>query len=164
VSHTAYSAAKFAVKGFTEALITDFRLNAPTLRASVVMPGHIGTDIMINSQKLQGADPETMTQEQLDQVRERYERQGTDMSAISDADLRALLKMGAEGFRDVAPMSAADASKFILDSVSRGDWRILVGDDAVVLDDEVRKAPKDAYLPEFMDRLHARGAMNAMGR
>jgi hypothetical protein len=33
-----------------------------------------------------------------------------------------------------------------------------------VLDDEVRKAPKDAYLPEFMDRLHARGAMNAMGR
>jgi NAD(P)-dependent dehydrogenase (short-subunit alcohol dehydrogenase family) len=164
VSHTAYSAAKFAVKGFTEALITDFRLNAPSLRASVVMPGHIGTDIMINSQKLQGADPETMTQEQLDQVRERYERQGTDMSAISDADLRGLMKMGAEGFRDVAPTSAADASKFILDSVSRGDWRILVGDDAVVLDDEVRKAPKDAYLPEFMDRLHSRGAMNAMGR
>ena len=29
VSHTAYSAAKFAVKGFTEALITDLRLNAP---------------------------------------------------------------------------------------------------------------------------------------
>ena len=29
VPHTAYSAAKFAVKGLTEALITDFRLNAP---------------------------------------------------------------------------------------------------------------------------------------
>jgi len=27
--HTAYSAAKFAVKGFTEALIADFRMNAP---------------------------------------------------------------------------------------------------------------------------------------
>src|SRR5215472_17032938 len=27
--HTAYSAAKFAVKGFTEALITDLRINAP---------------------------------------------------------------------------------------------------------------------------------------
>jgi NAD(P)-dependent dehydrogenase (short-subunit alcohol dehydrogenase family) len=48
-AHTAYSAAKFAVKGFTEALITDFRMNAPTLRASVVMPGHIGTSIAINS-------------------------------------------------------------------------------------------------------------------
>jgi len=29
VSHTAYIAAKFAVKGFTEALIGDLRLNAP---------------------------------------------------------------------------------------------------------------------------------------
>ena len=29
----------------TEALITDFRINAPHLRASVVMPGHIGTSI-----------------------------------------------------------------------------------------------------------------------
>ena len=29
IPHTAYSAAKFAVKGFTEALINDFRLNAP---------------------------------------------------------------------------------------------------------------------------------------
>ena len=42
--HTAYSAAKFAVKGFTEALIIDLRLNAPHVHASVVMPGHIGTD------------------------------------------------------------------------------------------------------------------------
>ena len=42
-AHTAYSAAKFAVKGFTEALINDFRLNAPHVKVSVVMPGHIGT-------------------------------------------------------------------------------------------------------------------------
>ena len=54
--HTAYSAAKFAVKGFTEALITDFRVNAPHLRASVVMPGWIGTSIVINSMALHGAD------------------------------------------------------------------------------------------------------------
>ena len=30
--HTAYSAAKFAVKGFTEALITDLRVNAPHVK------------------------------------------------------------------------------------------------------------------------------------
>ncbi|MEM9623916.1 MAG: SDR family NAD(P)-dependent oxidoreductase, partial [Pseudomonadota bacterium] len=42
VSHTAYAAAKFAVKGFTEALITDLRLNAPHVQVSLVMPGHIG--------------------------------------------------------------------------------------------------------------------------
>src|SRR5437667_251755 len=55
--HTAYSAAKFAVKGFTEALITDFRLNAPHLRASVVMPGHIGTSIILNSGRYFGREP-----------------------------------------------------------------------------------------------------------
>jgi NAD(P)-dependent dehydrogenase (short-subunit alcohol dehydrogenase family) len=31
IPHTAYSAAKFAVKGFTEALITDLRINAPII-------------------------------------------------------------------------------------------------------------------------------------
>ena len=52
VSHTAYSAAKFAVKGFTEALINDLRLNAPHIKCSVVMPGHIGTSIISNSRKV----------------------------------------------------------------------------------------------------------------
>ena len=50
--HTAYSAAKFAVKGFIEALLEDFRLNAPHVGVSVVMPGHIGTEIVNNSRKL----------------------------------------------------------------------------------------------------------------
>ena len=52
--HTSYSAAKFAVKGFTEALIQDLRLNAPHVNASVVMPGHIGTSIALNSGKILG--------------------------------------------------------------------------------------------------------------
>ncbi len=38
-AHTSYSAAKFAVKGFTEALINDFRINAPHVKVSLVMPG-----------------------------------------------------------------------------------------------------------------------------
>jgi NAD(P)-dependent dehydrogenase (short-subunit alcohol dehydrogenase family) len=44
-----YSATKHAVKGFTEALITDLRLNAPNVTCSVVMPGHIGTSIALNT-------------------------------------------------------------------------------------------------------------------
>src|SRR5258705_5446667 len=32
IPHTAYSAAKFAVKGFTEALITDLKINAPHIK------------------------------------------------------------------------------------------------------------------------------------
>ena len=53
-AHTAYSAAKFAVKGFTEALVNDLRLNAPHVGVSVVMPGHIGTSIVINSMAILG--------------------------------------------------------------------------------------------------------------
>ena len=162
--HSAYSAAKFAVKGFTEALITDFRMNAPTLRASVVMPGHIGTDIAINSSKLHGNDPATMTAAQLETARERMARAGIDTATVADADLRTLMTAGAEAFRDMAPMSAAEASAFILASVQRGDWRILVGDDAVILDELVRENPKDAYLPDFHEKVQARGALGAISR
>src|SRR5262245_8459486 len=50
-AHTAYSAAKFAVKGFTEALINDFKLHAPHVKVSLVMPGHVGTEIVKNSRR-----------------------------------------------------------------------------------------------------------------
>ena len=162
--HSAYSAAKFAVKGFTEALITDFRINAPTLRASVVMPGHIGTDIAINSSKLLGNDPATMTSDQLKTSRARMARAGIDTATVSDDDLRAFMAAGAQAFRDSAPMSAAEASAFILASVQRGDWRILVGDDAVILDEMVRENPTDAYLPDFHQKIQARGALGAIAR
>jgi NAD(P)-dependent dehydrogenase (short-subunit alcohol dehydrogenase family) len=163
VSHTAYSAAKFAVKGFTEALITDFRLNAPTLRAAVVMPGHIGTDIAINSGRLHGNDPDAMDSAALATVRTRFAAQGADVSSVTDDDLRALLRLGAEGFRDNAPMSAADAARRILDEVVAGNWRILVGDDAVVLDEIVRADPWSAYEPDFMNTARSRGALGALG-
>ncbi|MFM8855624.1 MAG: SDR family NAD(P)-dependent oxidoreductase [Actinomycetota bacterium] len=159
IPHTAYSAAKFAVKGFTEALITDFRMNAPHLRASVVMPGHIGTSIAINSRRLLGSDPKEMTEEQIAQVRERLTRAGLDVSGASDEDLRIGIQAQGEAFRDNAPMTAAEAAAVILDGVRKGTWRILVGADAVVLDEMVRAHPEDAYLPDFMDRVHARGAL-----
>jgi len=163
VSHTAYSAAKFAVKGFTEALITDFRLNAPRLRAAVVMPGHIGTDIAINSGRLHGNDPDAMDSAALATVRTRFAAQGADVSSVTDDDLRALLRLGAEGFRDNAPMSAADAARRILDEVVAGSWRILVGDDAMVLDEIVRADPWSAYEPDFMNTARSRGALGALG-
>ena len=75
-AHTAYSAAKFAVKGFTEALIADFRQNAPHLRASVVMPGHVGTSIVFNSGQYFGRDPKELDDEQVAQLRARFSTQG----------------------------------------------------------------------------------------
>ena len=58
IPHTAYSAAKFAVKGFSEALITDLRINAPHIKCSVVMPGQIGTSIRANTRKMHSGDRE----------------------------------------------------------------------------------------------------------
>ncbi len=149
VAHTAYSAAKFAVKGFTEALITDFRLHAPHLSASVVMPGHVGTSIMINSMKAFGRDPKEMTAEQLAEVRDRFGRRGLDLSGASDEDIRQGMIMQGEAFRDLAPMTAAEAATVILDGVKAKQWRILVGADAQQLDEMVRDNPWEAYEPEF---------------
>ena len=157
IPHTAYSAAKFAVKGFTEALITDLRHHAPHVKASVVMPGHIGTSIAINSGKYFGRDPKEMSSEQLETVRERLGQRGIDVSAASDDDLRIGMQMQAEAFRDMAPMTAAQAATVILDGVRAGTWRILVGDDAHGLDELVREMPELAYDAEFLPHLQARG-------
>jgi NAD(P)-dependent dehydrogenase (short-subunit alcohol dehydrogenase family) len=159
IAHTAYSAAKFAVKGFTEALMVDFRINAPHLRASVVMPGHVGTSIAINSGKVHGKDPKELTEEQVAEMRKRLARSGMDVSGASDEDIRRDLQVRNESFRDNAPLSAAGAASIILAGVRANEWRILVGDDAVLLDQFVRTAPHDAYELDFMERLLSQGAL-----
>ncbi|MGA8680602.1 MAG: SDR family NAD(P)-dependent oxidoreductase, partial [Acidimicrobiales bacterium] len=103
IPHTAYSTAKFAVRGFTEALITDFRVNAPHLRASVVMPGHIGTSIVINSGKAHGQEPESMDAEHLGRLRNQLIARGLPFAEVSDEDLRKGIQMMGEMFRDAAP-------------------------------------------------------------
>ena len=157
IPHTAYSAAKFAVKGFSEALINDLRVNAPHVKVSVVMPGHIGTSIVINSGKYFGREPKELTVEQLSDVRRRLQQRGMDVSGASDDDLRVGMQLQAEMFRDTAPTTAAQAATVILDGVRTARWRILVGDDAVSLDELVRQHPTDAYSDEFVPLLRARG-------
>jgi hypothetical protein len=150
VSHTAYSAAKFAVKGFTEALINDLRLNAPHIKCSVVMPGHIGTSIVSNSRKVQsGTDSDRLSDNEVALMRARLSAAGTDVSEMSDDDVQALAAERARSFRDDAPMTAAAAAKIILDGVKAGQWRILVGDDARRLDERVRQSPERAYDADF---------------
>ena len=134
IPHTAYSTAKFAVKGFSEALLTDFRINAPHVKVAVVMPGHIGTDIVENSRRIHGgSDPEHMTTEELAAMRADLQRQGLPVADVTDDQLRMGMKMMADGFRNNAPLTAAQAATIILDGVRRDDWRILVGDDALAL-------------------------------
>lgn len=146
--HTAYSTAKFAVRGFSEALMEDFKVNAPHVKVAVVMPGHIGTDIVVNTRLAHGTDPDAMTAEELDDVRAVMARRGIPSDGIADADLQAMVKMMGEAFRENAPTSAAAAATVILDGVRAGQWRILVGDDAHALDAAVRAAPERAYAPD----------------
>jgi NAD(P)-dependent dehydrogenase (short-subunit alcohol dehydrogenase family) len=113
--HTAYSTAKFAVKGFTESLIEDLRTNAPHVRAVLVMPGYIATNIVGNSMRAFGL---------------------TDEAEIEKANA---------GWRDGAPTTAAEAAAVILDGVRSGAWRILVGEDAKQLDAFVRANPESTY-------------------
>lgn len=41
--HTAYSSAKFAIRGFTESLQVDLHKHAPHVSAVLIMPGHVRT-------------------------------------------------------------------------------------------------------------------------
>ena len=161
-SHTAYSAAKFAVKGFSEALITDLRLTAPNVGVSVVMPGHIGTSIVFNSGSYLGRDPKELDEQQVAELRERIAGRGIDVAGASDEDLRNLMVAMAEGFRDNAPTTAAQAATIILEGVRNGEWRILVGEDAHLLDEAVRADPTQAYEAAFLERLRAKGVFTNM--
>jgi NAD(P)-dependent dehydrogenase (short-subunit alcohol dehydrogenase family) len=145
IPHTAYSAAKFAVKGFSEALIEDFKVNAPHVKVSVVMPGHIGTDIVINSRKVIRETDDELSDDEIEVMRDNLRKRGMPVDGLSADDLRGFMKMMGEGFRENAPTTAAQAATVILDGVRSNTWRILIGDDAHKLDEAVRRDPIAAY-------------------
>jgi len=149
--NTAYAAAKFAVRGFTEALIEDLRTNAPQVRVAVVLAGHIGTNILANSLRAQGLpEPEAMSAAQLEEVISPRARAALVDAGLLPADasteqLRKLLARMVDDFRDKAPVSAAEAATAILDGVRSRTWRILIGQDARMIDAAVRANPEAAY-------------------
>lgn len=119
IPQSAYAAAKFAIRGFSESLLIDFRDNAPHVGVSVVMPGHIGSKIGHNTNQIVGGpEPDEKTTQMLDM----FEKYG---------------------------MPPAEAASIILDGVRNGKWRILVGEDAKVFDQEVRANPEKAYEAEW---------------
>jgi len=151
VPQTAYSAAKFAVRGFTEALIEDLRSNAPGVRVALVLPGHVGTDIITNSLMARGLPaPEHMSDAQAEEmvpvrVRDALRQAGVLPEGATAQDLRQFLARVNTDFRDKAPVSAAQAATIILDGVRAGAWRILIGEDAKMIDAAVRARPEAAY-------------------
>lgn len=159
IPHTAYSAAKFAVRGLTEALINDFRFNAPHLKASIVMPGGVGTDIAINSGRILGQkDPADWSDDEIAAMRARWENMGPDnrealrvderLLSMSNDEIRETMGRRGVDYRKIG-ITPAEAAKIILDGVKRDDWRILVGRDAEALDRAVRKWPLNTYDLDF---------------
>jgi NAD(P)-dependent dehydrogenase (short-subunit alcohol dehydrogenase family) len=148
---TAYSTAKFAVRGFTEALIEDLRTNAPQVRVALVLPGHVGTNIVANSFRALGLpEPERMSDAQVSEMipaamRDVLIQGGILPEGPTGDDLRQFLVQAGTDFRDKAPVSAAQAATIILDGVRAGTWRILIGEDAAMIDSAVRAKPESAY-------------------
>lgn len=169
--NVAYSTAKFAVRGFTLALLADFKLNAPHIKASCVMPGWIGTNLLNSAQamNLTGAGLQfarennkrlrarvAQLRAQNDPTTLQLEKEGLldslnmDMSKVSDQEMQASPGM----WRQNALTSAAQAAQIILDGVRKDEWRILVGEDAVNADRLIREDEKSLYddetiIPDF---------------
>ncbi len=153
IPHTAYSTAKFAVKGFSEGLIHDFKFNAPHLKASVVMPGAVSSDIALNSPRILGKKmPKDMSSEELGHIRERYERTGQVSPGLSDDQLREAIESRQRNFAKHG-LTPAQGAEIILRGVREEQWRIFVGKDAEALDRAVRKYPLEAYDLDFNKRV-----------
>ena len=101
---TAYAAAKFAVRGFSESLRHELAMAASPVRLSVVHPGGIATNIARNS------------------------RSGTGMT---DNARRA---QSIERFDAVARTTPAAAALRIIAGIEKNQPRILIGNDARLMD------------------------------
>ncbi|MBC8242259.1 MAG: short-chain dehydrogenase, partial [Alphaproteobacteria bacterium] len=133
----------------------------PHAMESVVTPGHIGTNIVINSGKVLGKpDPMDMTADDVAKLRDQMTRRGKPVGNLPDNAIRGAIKKRGEDFRDKAPTTPVQAAAIILDGAREDRWRILVGEDAQALDHQVRARPEDAYEAEFMQGLHDDGYLN----
>jgi NAD(P)-dependent dehydrogenase (short-subunit alcohol dehydrogenase family) len=140
---TSYGTAKFAIKGFSEALIEDLRINAPHVKVAVVMPGSIGTGIVGNSTLVRGDADE------FELLKEIPASTGFSLVDATPEELDRLRDIESEIYRELAGMTAAEAASVILDALRKDQWRILVGEDARELDRAARADPESIYRPDF---------------
>jgi hypothetical protein len=169
---TAYCTSEFAIKGFSEALIPDLRANAPQVRVVVVMPGMVNTDIAENSRRILGLpDIEQLSDAQLmemipDEGRAVLIGMGLLHEDFSAADLRQAIPRLKNEFRGKG-FTAAQAATIILHGVRSGAWRILVGEEAKMLDEQVRANPEAPFnyenYPDYYGPLIARAQAQESG-
>jgi short-subunit dehydrogenase len=114
---TAYCAAKFAVRGFSESLRHELQMAGSPIRLSVVHPGGIATNIARNS------------------------RTG---SGVTDNALRA---QSIERFDRMAKTTPAAAARRIIEGIEKNQPRILIGNDARIVDLLQRLRPATYFAP-----------------
>ena len=114
---TAYAAAKFAVRGFSESLRHELQTAASPVRLSVVHPGGIATNIVRNS------------------------RTG---SGVTDNARRA---QSIERFDQVAKTTPQAAALRIIRGIEKNEPRILIGGDARMMDLLQRLRPATYWAP-----------------
>ena len=98
-----------------------------------------------------------MSAEEIAQAKAEIAARGYPTDALGDAQVRGIVRMMGEGFRDTAPMTADQAATVILDGVRAGEWRILVGEDAKRLDERVRADPWSVYGAEGIELMSLGG-------
>ena len=125
----AYNSAKFAVRGFTEALQIELEITGSAVWATCVHPGGVKTNIVKQS-KLHPSLLEL----------------GVDPARASD------------DFDRVARLTAAEAAEIVLRGVQRNARRVLVGWDARLLDllQRLRPGTYQAYVARRAPRLASR--------
>src|SRR5712671_3346300 len=101
---TAYAAAKFAVRGFSESLRHELQMAASPVKLSVVHPGGVATSIVRNSRTGAG---------------------------VTDNERRAL---AIERFDSVAKTTPTAAALRIIKGIENNEPRILIGNDARFMD------------------------------
>jgi len=122
---SAYSASKFGVRGFTEALRAEVLAAGQPVRVSVVHPGGVRTSIASSAlEHARSSGHRVTAQEEAQQ--KRYDEK--------------LLRMPPE-----------QAARIVVDGVEAGRPRILVGNDAKLVDAVVRLLP--AHYPALVARL-----------
>jgi NAD(P)-dependent dehydrogenase (short-subunit alcohol dehydrogenase family) len=121
----AYSAAKFAVRGFSEALRHELKRSASRVRLSVIHPGGIDTDIA------------------------RSARHGSALREKLSVDA-----VGAR-FKAAARTTPQQAAARIIRGIERNEPRILIGGDAKILDllQRLRPASYWSLMQRALERL-----------
>jgi NAD(P)-dependent dehydrogenase (short-subunit alcohol dehydrogenase family) len=113
--HSAYTAAKHAVKGLTDSVAIELRAKAPHVKVALLHPGGVKTNIAATT---------------------LHEHNNTGNENAMNVT---------RAFEFIADLSSEQAADWIIGAVKKDQYRVLVGYDAWLLDKMVRVFPESIY-------------------